>query len=134
MTHDEVQGWLDRYVEAWKSYDRDAIAELFSEDAEYRYNPWDEPVKGREAIIDDWIKPSGDASRRDAPGTYDGAYTPYAVDDDVAVATGTSTYWKDATRAEVARTYYNTYLLAFDEAGNCRSFIEYYMQLPKTKA
>jgi hypothetical protein len=33
MTRDEVQDWLDRYVDAWRSYDADAIGELFSEDA-----------------------------------------------------------------------------------------------------
>ena len=30
MTHDDVQEWLDRYVEAWRSYDEAAIGDLFS--------------------------------------------------------------------------------------------------------
>jgi hypothetical protein len=129
VNHDDLQAWLDRYVEAWKTYDRDGIADLFSEDAEYRYNPWeDEPVTGRAAIVEDWLNPAGDPSKRDAPGTFEVAYTPFAVDDDVAVATGMSTYWKDASRAEVDREYYNCYLLAFDDAGRCRSFTEYFMQ------
>ena len=33
MTHDDVQRWLDRYVEAWRSYDPTAIGALFGEDA-----------------------------------------------------------------------------------------------------
>ena len=32
MTRDDVQRWLDRYVEAWRSYDPDAIGDLFAED------------------------------------------------------------------------------------------------------
>ena len=43
MTRDEVQRWLDDYVAAWRSYDPEAIGDLFGEDAEYRYHPWDEP-------------------------------------------------------------------------------------------
>ena len=51
-----VQKWLDDYVAAWKSYDAAAIGALFSEDANYRYNPFDEPVKGREAIVAGWLE------------------------------------------------------------------------------
>ena len=44
MTRDEFAGWLDRYIAAWKSYDPDAIGDLFSEDAFYSYRGgWDEP-------------------------------------------------------------------------------------------
>ena len=62
MTHNDVQVWLDRYVAAWSSYDPVAIGELFAEEAEYRYHPWDEPVKGREAIVQNWV------SDKDEPG------------------------------------------------------------------
>ena len=53
------QAWLDRYVAAWKSYDPAAIGALFSEDAEYRYHPEDEPVVGRAAIVADWLEDRG---------------------------------------------------------------------------
>ena len=55
MTREAVQDWLDRYVDAWRSYDAEAIGELFAEDATYAYHPYDaEPVKGRAAIVADW--------------------------------------------------------------------------------
>ena len=133
MTHDDVQSWLDRYVGAWKAYDANAIGELFTADAEYRYHPEDEPVRGRAAIVEDWLNPGGKPARRDAPDTFEAAYSPYAVDDDVAVAVGTTQYWADASRAALVRSYFNVYLLAFDEAGRCRSFTEYYME-PRKKA
>ncbi|HEX5590041.1 MAG TPA: nuclear transport factor 2 family protein [Candidatus Limnocylindrales bacterium] len=128
MTPDDVQRWLDRYVAAWKSYDAAEIGELFSADAEYRYHPWDEPVRGRDAIVTAWIAPDGDASTRDEPGTYDAAYRPWAIDGDRVVAVGTSDYFTDATRATREQRYHNVYLLEFGADGRCRSFTEWFIQ------
>jgi hypothetical protein len=128
MTHDQVQGWLDAYLAAWKSYDEDDIAALFSEDAEYRYRPSDEPIRGREEIVRAWLAPGEDESGRDEPGTFDGAYEPFAVDGERAVAIGTSTYWTDASRSELRDVFYNCWLLEFDGDGRCRSFTEYWIQ------
>lgn len=133
MDRSTVQGWLDRYVEAWKSYDPDQIASLFAEDATYRYHPYDpadQVVRGRDAIVRDWIEPDGNASTRDAPGTYDGHYEPYAVDGDRAVAVGWSRYWSDQSRAKLERTYDNVYLLRFDGDGRCIEFTELFMKRP----
>ncbi len=47
MDHTDFQQWLDAYVDAWTTYDEAAIGELFTEDARYRYHPWDE---GDEAL------------------------------------------------------------------------------------
>ena len=128
MTRADVQRWLDRYVAAWKSYDSTEIADLFSADAEYRYHPWDDPVRGREAIVADWIAPVGSASSRDAEGTYDAAYEAWAVDGDRAVAVGTSDYSTDASRTTRDRRYHNVYLLEFDADGRCRSFTESFIE------
>ena len=130
MTHDDVHAWLHRYIRAWQSYDREQIAALFSEDAEYRYHPWDEPLRGREAIVEDWLSPGGDPARRDKPGTVDAAYHPFAVEGDTAVAIGTSTYYMDASQTVVDKRYHNAYLIEFDTAGNCRSFTEFFMKEP----
>jgi hypothetical protein len=118
MTRDDVNRWLARYVEAWRSYEPDAIGDLFSERAEYRYNPWDEPVAGREAIVSDWL------SNRDEPTTYDGEYTAYAVEDDHAAAIGISRY----TGSSGGKTFHNVFLLAFDGDGRCREFTELFME------
>lgn len=126
MTHDDVQGWLDRYIAAWRSYDPAAIGELFAEGAEYRYHPWDEPIVSRTEIVRAWIAPEGDESGRDAPGTWDAHYEPYAVDGDRAVAIGWSRYLAQGEEPE--RTYHNTYLLEFDPDGRCRSLTEYYVR------
>jgi hypothetical protein len=132
ITHESVQAWLDAYAHAWETYDPDQIGALFSDDAEYRWHPADEPEKGREAIVFGWLNPGGNASDRDAAGTYLGEYRPYAVDGHRAVAIGTSTYWTDASRSKLARIYYNSWLLEFDDEGRCRSFTEYWMSPRKS--
>src|SRR5215212_539734 len=117
MDRASVQAWLDRYVQAWKSYDRAEIESLFAEGATYRYHPYDseaEVVRGREAIVRDWIEPEGAASSRDEANTYDAEYEPYAVEGDRAVAIGRSRYWTDATRSRLDKTYDNVFLLRFD--------------------
>jgi len=131
ITHESVQAWLDAYAHAWETYDADDVRALFSEDAEYRWHPADEPERGRESIVEAWLNPSGSASSRDVPGTYKAELRPFAVDGNRAVAVGTCTYWSDASRSKVDRIYYNNWLLEFDEDGKCRSFTEYYMKQPK---
>ena len=87
MTRDDVQAWLDRYVEAWRSYDPAAIGDLFSADATYAYHPYDRPedvLHGRDAILADWL------ADRDDPNSWEAHYEPYAVEGDRAVAIGRS--------------------------------------------
>ncbi len=125
MTRAEVQRWLDDYIAAWRSYDPEEIGELFSEDAEYRYQPWGDPLIGRDAIVSDWI------GAPDASGTYDAEYSPYSVDGDRAVAVGQSRYTNpDGTLKKV---FHNVFLLRFDDDGLCRSFTELFMELPESR-
>ena len=127
LTHEHVQSWLDAYARAWETYDEADIAPLFSDDAEYRWHPADEPEVGRDTIVHAWLNPGGNASDRDVPGTYKAELTPYAVEGNRAVAVGTCTYWTDTTRSKVERIYYNNWLLEFDDDGKCSSFTEYWM-------
>jgi ketosteroid isomerase-like protein len=132
MTRDDVDRWLEAYVAAWKSYDREQIRALFSEDVEYRYHPYDEePVRGADSVADSWVGEGGHAgaSTRDEEGTYDASYRTVAVDGDVAVATGTSSY-RERPGGLVVRVYENCFVMRFDEDGRCREFTEWYMQRP----
>ncbi|MGH2699467.1 MAG: YybH family protein [Actinomycetota bacterium] len=116
---------MQNYAGAWKSYDRASIADLFSDDASYRYHPYDDPIRGRESIVESWLEDP------DAPGTYEGDYEPIAVEGDVAVAVGSSTYRLE-DEPEV-RVYDNCFLMRFDDEGRCREFTEWYMRRPKTQ-
>jgi ketosteroid isomerase-like protein len=122
MNHADVQAWLDRYVEAWRSNDRSVIESLFTEDAVYGYRPWDSEkhtVSGREAIVASWLE------EPDSPDGWDAQYEPFAVEGDRAVALGWSRY--AAKDAEPERTYHNAYVLEFAPDGRCRAFHEFYM-------
>ena len=128
MDKQQVDRWLDAYVSAWKSYDRDEIAALFAENVSYRYHPYDPPVEGRDAVVESWLG-EGDhpgASSRDEPGTYDATYRVLAVDGDLAVATGSSTYTGDRPRV-----FDNCLVMRFDADGRCREYLEWYMQRPE---
>jgi len=131
MDHEAARDWLDRYVQAWISYHPDEILALFSEDAAYRYHPYDDPIVGRDAVLASWLgeDASGDASTRDEPGTYEAEYSPIAVDGDTVVAIGTSRY-RDVPDGPVVRTYDNCFIMRFDAEGRCREFTEYYLKRP----
>jgi hypothetical protein len=124
MDHAGVQQWLDRYVQAWMTYDRQIINDLFSENATYAYSPYGDPVSGREAIVANWLE------HRDKAGTYKAQYHPLVVEGNTAIANGRSTYFK-ADGKTFEREYDNIFLLRFDDAGRCIEFIEWFMQKPK---
>lgn len=120
MTHEEVQQWLDDYLSAWASNDPDAIGALFTENAVYSYRPWrseDQTVTGREGIVASWLE------HPDDPDIWEAEYSPYAVDGDKAVAVGWTKYQPIGEHPE--RTYYNAYLLRFEDRA-CAEFAEFY--------
>ena len=122
MDRQDFQDWLDRYVDAWKTYIPDRIGALFSEDAEYRYHPQDEPERGRDQIVSNWLE------TRDEEGTYDAEYHPLAIDPDgTHVASGWSRYF-ETPGGSMRDEYRNIYVMLFNDAGECTSFTEYCIQ------
>jgi ketosteroid isomerase-like protein len=133
MTREQVQRWLDSYLEAWKSSDRASVEALFSQDVSYRYHPYDEPIVGRAAVVASWLDDvdQDGTPTRDAPGTFDGSYHPVVVDGEFAVAVGVSTY-TDGPGGPVKEVYDNCWVLRFDADARCREFTEWYMKRPAT--
>ncbi|HYI74954.1 MAG TPA: nuclear transport factor 2 family protein [Gaiellaceae bacterium] len=122
MDEAAVRSWLERYVEAWRSYDPDDIGNLFSVDAVYRYHPWDDgddAVRGRDAIVTSWLE---DTDERDS---WSASYEPWLVAGDRAVALGVSRY-RPGDREAVPREYHNVFLLRFDGEQRCTEFTELY--------
>ena len=117
MTPSDVQAWLDRYVEAWRSNDREQIKALFSADSTYRFHPWDEPLEGADAVADSWL------ANLDEPGTWEASYRPLVVSGNHAVTTGTTSYTN-------GRHYWNLWEVDFDDAGKCNRFVEWFMPQP----
>jgi hypothetical protein len=129
VTREDVDRWLEAYVEAWKSYDRDQVEALFAEDIRYRYHPEDGPIEGRDAVVESWLQAGEEAytSSRDEPGTYEASYRAFAVDGDAAVATGTSSY-REEPGGPIVRVYDNCFVMRFDSEGRCREFTEWFVQ------
>ena len=86
---------------------------------------------GRDAVVASWPceSDSSTASTKDEPGTYEASYAPVAVDGDVVVATGTSTYL-DRPDGQVTQVFDNCFVMRFDPDGRCRDFTEYYTKRP----
>lgn len=123
MTHDEVQIWLNGYVDAWASKDADTIAALFTEDAVYSYRPWEDDkvtARGRDSIVDAWLRHEED------PSLWEAHYQPYVVEENKAVAVGWTHYQPIGEHSE--RTYHNAFLLEFGEGGRCSSFHEFWVR------
>jgi hypothetical protein len=121
VNHDDVQRWLDAYVEAWRTYDPDAIGILFAQEATYAYHPYDrgeEVVRGREAIVADWLE------ARDEPGSWEASYGPLVVEGRRAVAEGTTSYAN-------GDSFWNLWILRFEADGRCAEFVEWYMAGPR---
>jgi hypothetical protein len=118
MDHAKVQEWLERYVEAWQTYDRDTIRGLFADDATYAFHPWDDPLEGADAIIDNWLESPDEA------GSWEADYRPLMVVGNRAVTTGT-------TRYANGRAYWNLWEVDFDDEGRCTRFVEWFMPAPK---
>lgn len=114
-----VQAWLDKYIEAWRTYDRQQIADLFAENAVYHHDPFDEGDQGREAIIAEWL------DNPDKPGSWKAEYHPIAVDGDTAVVQGQTHYFNDD--GSIRQMFGNLFVIRFDDAGKCVEFTEWYM-------
>ncbi|GGE90164.1 nuclear transport factor 2 family protein [Mycetocola zhadangensis] len=109
-----IDQWLNGYLRAWQSNRANDIRALFTEDAEYRTEPWVQPWRGVDAIVDGWLE------RQDLPGTAEFTWSVIAETDAVTVVEGKTTY-RDGP------TYSNLWVISFDANGRARSFTEWWM-------
>ena len=123
MNREQAQDWLNRYVQAWEKYDAAQIADLFSDDARYRYRPHDQGVVGRDDIVREWL------SHRDPDASYLAHYTPVAIDGDTVVAVGQVRYLTD-DQMSIHRLYDSLFILTFDTDGCCEELVEWFMLQP----
>jgi ketosteroid isomerase-like protein len=115
---EQFQAWLDAYIAAWRSYDRDAIVALFADDVSYSYHPYDEPIRGSSAVADAWLED------QDEPGSWEADYAPALIAGDEAIATG-------ETRYSDGEVFSNLWQLRFAADGRCERFVEWFMLHPQ---
>ena len=89
MDHASFKDWLDRYVDAWRLNDPLAIGDLFSPEVRYAYDPFEEAVVGRPAIVASWL------TDPDEDGSWTADYEVLAIDGDTYVAHGRTQYLTD---------------------------------------
>ena len=121
MDHEAFQSWLDRYIDAWRLLDPVAIGDLFSADVRYAYDPFEEAVVGRKAVVDSWLADPDD------PASWEADYEVLAIDGDTHVAHGRTRYLTD-DRSGIDREFANVFVCRFDAEGRCREFTEWYMR------
>ncbi len=119
---DSLARWSKRYVEAWRSNDAETIGALFTDDAVYRWHPFDKSedvARGRDAIVRAWLEEPDD------PESWELTAEPIAVGGDLGVIRAVTAYGGDEER-----TYHNIFLVHLNDEGRCFDFTEYFMREP----
>lgn len=116
LTLAQVDSWLERYVAAWRSNDPVRIGALFSADVRYRFQPFEDPVVGRDAVVIAWLEDP------DEPGSWTADYRAWAVTEDRATATG-------ETRYTDGSHFHNVFLLRFRD-DECSEYTEWFVRAP----
>jgi hypothetical protein len=117
---DGLTAWVEGYLRAWRSNDPDEIGALFSDDAEYFTEPFREPWRGREGIVEGWL------ARKDEGG-WEFEWRPLLLQDELGVVTGTTRY------REPPHVYSNLWTIRFDPDGRCREFTKWWMLQPEAE-
>ncbi len=111
-----LDGWIEGYRSAWETRDADAVVGLFSPEATYRSNIFEEPHRGRDGIRAYWT--SVTEAQSDV-GVRMGA--PYVDGRRVTVE-----FWTNMRVAGDEVTLPGCLLLEFDDAWMCTRLHEYW--------
>lgn len=116
MNRKSVARWSESYRHAWEGADSEAAAALFTEDATYRNDIYQEPNRGRSGVADYWS--SVTSSQTDVSVRMGEPH----VDGNRAVVE----FWTNMTVDGAPLTLSGALLLHFDDSGLCRSLHEYF--------
>ncbi|MFN2483700.1 MAG: nuclear transport factor 2 family protein [Candidatus Limnocylindria bacterium] len=115
-----LKDWLDRYIAVWRSNDAETIGSLFADGVTYRYNPFDDPLTGRDTVVRSWLE------NPDPPDSWTMSCDPLAVNGNLAVGRCLTVYAPTETRPETA--YSNIFLVRLTGDGRAREFTEWWMK------
>ena len=111
-----VREWVEGYFRAWDEKDADAAADLFTEQALYRADPYSEPHRGREGVRAYW---SGVTATQEDVQTRFG--TIVAAPDNHYAAVE---FWVTMRNGGVEVTLAGILFLRFDSSGRCEELRE----------
>jgi SnoaL-like domain len=114
---DRLSAWLERFGRAWEDRDAEHAVALFSEDGSYREGPFDEWLRGPDALRTHWSQ---------LPAARPGIRFVYEVvvatdDGGVARWRGSYTRASDGVLVELD----GILLVTLDDDGRCREFQEW---------
>jgi ketosteroid isomerase-like protein len=112
----DLADWIDGYRRAWEEADTDLVLTLFTEDATYRSNPFEEPYLGHEGIRMYWDGVT--SQQRDARVRMG---RPFPDGDRVAVE-----WWTTMESQGEEVTLPGCLLLRFAADGRCSDLREYW--------
>ena len=114
--------WIEGYRVAWENRDPAAAASLFTEDATYRSNIFEDPHVGRDGVRDYWA--SVTSTQSDVRVRMGG---PFVDGSRVTVE-----FWTTMEVEDAPTTLSGCLLLEFDENRVCRRLREYWHFQPGT--
>jgi hypothetical protein len=117
------QEWLDAYRKAWIHRDADSAAALFTEDATYAEQPYQDAFVGRKGVREYWARVTATQS-----GIEMKYGSPITVGNRTAVE-----WWTTLTNGGEPVTLAGAFILTFDESGLCRTLREYWQFVEGTK-
>jgi ketosteroid isomerase-like protein len=120
LNNDLLTTWVEGYVRAWETNDPADIGRLFADDARYFTAPHRQPLRGRDAIVADWLE------RKDDPGTWSFSWEILAVAGDLGFVQGRTDYVPTAD--EPAHAYSNLWVIRLDAGGRCVEFTEWWIE------
>jgi hypothetical protein len=111
-----LEKWAERYAYAWEAADDEAAGALFTDDATYRPNPFEEPYRGRDEIRRYWREVTAKQARVDVRIGWTVAHG----------ARGVVEWWTEMDSEGTSVTLPGALLLDFDENGLCKALREYW--------
>ena len=116
--------WLEAYRKAWVERDPDAAAALFTADATYAEQPYQDAFIGPKEVRDYWARVT--ATQDNVEINYG---TPITVGDRTAVE-----WWTTLTNGGTPITLAGAFILTFDSSGLCSTLREYWLFSEGTKS
>ena len=115
--------WLGAYRQAWITRDADAAAALFTQDATYAEQPFQDAFVGAKGVREYWARVTATQSNVDLKYG-----TPITVGNRTAVE-----WWATLTNGGVPVTLAGSFMLTFDASGRCEALREYWHFAEGTK-
>jgi hypothetical protein len=116
-----VQDWLDGYRKAWEERDPEAAAALFTEDSQYREQPYEDAFRGADGVRSYWARVT--ETQADVALRWG---TPVTEGDRTFVE-----WWVTMTNGGAPVTLAGSMLLLFASDGRCRELREYWHFAPE---